>query len=64
MKYISSRRRGEISREGEKMLNIQTKLLKNQKIYEDLLITRKSFVGSKTGVKYYSYMIKSDLKGE
>lgn len=46
------------------MLNIQTKLLKNQKIYEDLLITRKSFVGSKTGVKYYSYMIKSDLKGE
>lgn len=44
------------------MLNIQTKLFKNQKIFEDLVIKRKSWKG-KTGETYYAYLVKSELRG-
>lgn len=46
------------------MLNIQTKFAKNQKIYEDLKISRKPWRGSKTGELYYSYLIEAELKGD
>ena len=46
------------------MLNYVTKLAKNQKIYEDFLIQRKAWKGSKTGETYYSYLLKAELKGD
>ncbi|MBR1746759.1 MAG: hypothetical protein IJ735_00935 [Clostridia bacterium] len=45
------------------MLKITTKLAKNQRIFEDLVIKRKSWKGSKTGETYYTYLVKSQLRG-
>lgn len=41
----------------------ELRLEKNQKIYEQFEIKRKSFIGSKTGERYYGYHIKGMLKG-
>lgn len=46
------------------MLNFVTKLAKNQKIYEDFIIQRKAWKGSKTGERYYSYLLKAELKSD
>lgn len=45
------------------MLNVKVKLEKNQKIYENLRIRRKKFVGKSTGKEYYAYVLKYELKG-
>ena len=45
------------------MLNMKyVKLEKNQKIYENLIITRRKFTASKTQEQYYAYELKYEIK--